>query len=606
MDDSPTNALPPDDDLPRTPDNDDRPGSSHSSNPNSPNPRRRLTGPFYLQNILNEDDERKREAALRAEGSSSASPATSSAFSPLSPVAGPSRGDDHGTFVYSHPPPPPPGYPHTQTQYAHIAPSPHPPAGVYIHPHPHAMNMYPRSRIEADADYLRRQLCLAPSVNVDLWAIADPPDGQKPFASLPTLIKLAIHGDPKKKLTLQGICEALVNRFAWFNEHQMDDAWKNSVRHNLSLNKVFRKVPRDAKQMGKGCYWELDLSGGEGHKRPRKRRKHDKATGTMVSAIQSTRASTTVQIPYGVSREVAYGPGAVPQQMLHHGPIASGSNNMMGRLVSARSPANAGLGRLVVPRLRPVKMEGDDDSEMEVESEEDDNDELEDEEEDELDADPAEHHHHYQSTRMDVDDQQDDDEDDDQQDDDDDDPESEEAIDAPYRPRTRAPPPALPGEHGGRVMRPRHARSQSDNSQSTSGGPSRRPARSARSAASSSPKTGRRAGAAHRSRGGLGRSIASPPPAPFVSVSAPGLEALSAEAMRRMDSAASTPPPSASTVYSHPPPPPPPLTPQMLPSPDGERDREHDELDGRRDSSNGSSAEPDLPPLAFKREPSTD
>ncbi|KAJ7656228.1 fork head domain-containing protein, partial [Mycena rosella] len=105
---------------------------------------------------------------------------------------------------------------------------------------------------------LRRQLCLLPGIPVDLWAIADPPDGQKPFASLPTLVKLAIHGSPHKRLTLQGICDALVARFTWFHEHRQDDAWKNSVRHNLSLNKVFRKIPRDATQLGKGCYWELD------------------------------------------------------------------------------------------------------------------------------------------------------------------------------------------------------------------------------------------------------------------------------------------------------------------------------------------------------------
>ncbi|KAJ7605816.1 hypothetical protein FB45DRAFT_691803, partial [Roridomyces roridus] len=121
-------------------------------------------------------------------------------------------------------------------------------------------------------EYLRRQLCLHISVPVDLWAIADPPDGQKPFASLPTLVKLAIHGSPERRLTLQGICDALVDRFEWFRVHRADEAWKNSVRHNLSLNKVFRKIPRNVTaHLGKGCYWQLDLSQGEGHKRPRKR-----------------------------------------------------------------------------------------------------------------------------------------------------------------------------------------------------------------------------------------------------------------------------------------------------------------------------------------------
>ncbi|KAJ6476399.1 fork head domain-containing protein, partial [Mycena sanguinolenta] len=134
--------------------------------------------------------------------------------------------------------------------------------------------------------YLRAQLCLPPAIPVNLWAIADPPEGQKPFASLPTLIKLAIHGSEDRRLTLQGICDALASRFTWYHAHRQDDAWKNSVRHNLSLNKVFRKIPRDVTHMGKGCYWELDLSRGEGHKRPRKRRRYQKCVGSENDELE--------------------------------------------------------------------------------------------------------------------------------------------------------------------------------------------------------------------------------------------------------------------------------------------------------------------------------
>ncbi|KAJ7266549.1 hypothetical protein C8J57DRAFT_1229120 [Mycena rebaudengoi] len=114
-------------------------------------------------------------------------------------------------------------------------------------------------------------LNLAPGQPVNLWSLPDPPNGEKPSVPLPMLIKLAIYGSHKQKLTLQEIYAELTNRFVWFREHQGELAWKNSIRHNLSLNKVFRNIPRPVTEPGKGSYWGLDVSGGEGYKRPRKR-----------------------------------------------------------------------------------------------------------------------------------------------------------------------------------------------------------------------------------------------------------------------------------------------------------------------------------------------
>ncbi|NWR99234.1 FOXE4 protein, partial [Motacilla alba] len=171
-------------------------------------------------------------------------------------------------------------------------------------------------------------------------------------------------GPGERKLTLGGIYKFITERFPFYRENPKK--WQNSIRHNLTLNDCFVKIPREPGHPGKGNYWTLDPAAEDmfdngSFLRRRKRFKRTDIT-TYPGYMQNSSAFTPPPAGRPTAPTAPYpnalcSPGYGPQlsgSVFH--PYAAGAAPpaQHPRIYSPGSPQlYAAPNRLALPAMRP-------------------------------------------------------------------------------------------------------------------------------------------------------------------------------------------------------------------------------------------------------------
>lgn len=96
-------------------------------------------------------------------------------------------------------------------------------------------------------------------------------EDNKPVDSYALMIYKALESSYDGKLTLAEIYTWIETNYPYYQT--ADIVWRNSIRHNLSLNPTFKKIPRPSDSKGKGGFWAIDQAHRQGKLMKNRRQK---------------------------------------------------------------------------------------------------------------------------------------------------------------------------------------------------------------------------------------------------------------------------------------------------------------------------------------------
>ncbi|CAG8475412.1 6886_t:CDS:2 [Gigaspora margarita] len=135
--------------------------------------------------------------------------------------------------------------------------------------------------------------------------------GKSPY-TYATLINYAIANSPNKKLTLNEIYNWIMENYPYYKT--AGEGWKNSIRHNLSLNKRFVCVPRN--DPVRGSYWTLDFSAVETE--PCRNKRSSVGRSMLSMPYRPPRYTHTTMEQHYLPAQGLGGNASIPQQTMSY------------------------------------------------------------------------------------------------------------------------------------------------------------------------------------------------------------------------------------------------------------------------------------------------